>query len=92
MKKNIYLCDFRGTDNQDSTADLWLPYIAYQMSHIFVVNCTSIIDNQSINQLQSIATYANDISNELKDIEKKNKYLVFRIKDINMDVNDMEDY
>ena len=35
---NIILCDFRGTNNEDAKPDIILPYIAYIISDLIIIN------------------------------------------------------
>ena len=76
---NMTICDFRGTNNQDAGPDLVIPYIAYVISDIIIVNEAKMIFNSTLKNLESAATYVNEIRSTIKDIS--NKHLVFRISD-----------
>ena len=58
---NITICDFRGTGNEDAAPDLVLPYIAYVISDIIIVNESKMIYNSTLKNLESAATYVNEI-------------------------------
>lgn len=76
---NITICDFRGTNNEDAGPDLIIPYVAYVISDVIIINESKMIFNSTLKNLESTATYVNEIRNTVKDIS--NKHLLFRIAD-----------
>ncbi len=76
---NLFFIDFRGTNNEDGGPDLCYPYIAYLISDIIIINESKMIYNTTLKNLESVATYINDIKKEIKNNDEK--YLIFRVSD-----------
>lgn len=74
----ILLLDFRGTDNGDSSQDIYLSMFAYLVSDIVVISEMKMLYNSTLKTNLEPAVM---IAGKTKNIKNTHKHLIFRIID-----------
>lgn len=89
VDNNIFLLDFRGTDNGNSAEDLFLSMFAYLVSDIVVINESKMLYNSTLKtNLEPVIMFASKFAS----LDNSNKYLFFRIIDSNLLDNNDNNY
>lgn len=83
-EKNILLLDFQGIYLGDSSQDSKLLLLSYLLSDIIIFNENKMLTNNTLSQFEPMLSFMHYVSNN--DLKKYNPKLIFRISDVNLDI------
>jgi hypothetical protein len=82
--KDILLLDFQGIYLGDSSQDSKLLLLSYLLSDIIIFNENKMLTNNTLSQFEPMLSFMHYVSNN--DLKKYNPKLIFRISDVNLDI------
>lgn len=81
--KGIILLDFQGIYLGDSSLDSKLLLLSYMLSDVIIFNENKMLSNNTLSQFEPMMSFMQYID----DLEKNNPKLIFRISDVNLDID-----